>query len=196
MVSGKPQIVSPASHVVCSYDAQSGQEVWRVRYPDRWSVVPRPVFSHGLVFVCTGYVRPAELLAIRPDGDGDITDTHVAWRTDRNVPYNPSPIIVGDEIYLVSDDGIATCLDVRKGTRHWRQRLGGNFSASPLYGAGRIYFQSEEGKCTVIRTGTRFQQLAENDLGERSMASFAVDDSSLFVRTDSHLYRINGDERP
>ncbi len=192
-VNGKTQIVSPASDIVCSYDAETGKEIWHVRYPEHWSVVPRPVYSQGMVFVCTGYQRPAELLAIRTDGKGDVTETHVAWQTGANVPYNPSPIVVGSEIYMVSDDGVASCRDVLQGDLHWRKRLGGNYSASPIYGAGRIYFQSEDGQCTVIQPGTEFRQLAKNEMGERSLASFAVWDDALFIRTLSHLYRINSE---
>ena len=194
--NGKTQVVSPASHVVCSYDVETGEEIWRVRYPERWSVVPRPVYSQGMVFVCTGYMGPAGLLAIRTDGQGDVTETHVAWQTDEHVPHNPSPLVVGSEIYMVSDDGVATCRDVLQGNLHWRKRLGGNYSASPIYGAGRIYFQSEDGLCTVIQPGTRFQQLAKNEMGERSLASFAVWDDALFIRTLSHLYRINSEAGP
>ena len=189
-VDGSRQLVSPASHMVCTYDPATGRELWRVRYPNKWSVVPRPVFAHGLVFVCTGYDGPAELLAIRPDGSGDVTDTHVAWRTDDNVPHNPSPLVIGDEIYLVADNGIASCRDVRTGELHWRQRLGGNYSASPLHAAGRIYVVSEQGVCTVFAPGTSYTELAVNDFGESALASFAVADDALFIRTESHLSRV------
>jgi len=189
-VEGKRQLVAPSAQMVCSYDPSSGVELWRVRYPNKWSIVPRPVFSHGLVFVCTGYDGPAELLAIRPTGAGDVTDSHVAWRTASNVPHIPSPLIVGNEIFLVSDNGIASCRDVETGELHWRQRVGGNFSASPMHAAGRIYLLSEEGVCTVIAAGRQYQQLATNDLQEPVQASMAVVDRAILVRTLRHLYRI------
>ena len=189
-VEGTRQLVSPAAQMVCSYDPSSGEELWRVRYPNKWSIVPRPVFSHGLVFVCTGYAGPAELLAIRPTGSGDVTDSHVAWRTDDNVPHIPSPLIVGNEIFLVSDNGIASCRDVETGALRWRHRVGGSFSASPVHAAGYIYMMSERGVCTVIAAGREYQELATNDLQEPTLASCAVVDGAIIVRTERHLYRI------
>jgi len=190
-LSNTRQLISPASHVVCSYDAQDGHEIWRVHYPNKWSVVPRPVYAHGLVFVCTGYEGPADLLAIRPDGHGDVTQSHVVWRTDENVPHNPSPLVVGNELFLVSDNGVASCRDAESGKLHWRQRLGGNYSASPLYADGKIYFLSEEGICTVIAARQEYEELAKNEFGEATLASFAAADGALFARTESSLYRLD-----
>lgn len=189
-VEGEPQLVSPAAGMVCSYDPSSGQELWRVVYPNKWSIVPRPVFSHGLVFVCTGYDGPAELLAIRPTGSGDVSDSHIAWQTDQSVPHIPSPLIAGNEIYLISDKGIASCRDVASGTLHWRQRLGGSFAASPVHADGRIYLQSEQGVCTVIAASREYRQLGSTDLSEPILASCAMADGAVFVRTESSLYRI------
>jgi len=189
-VNGTPQLVSPAAQMVCSHDPASGNELWRVRYPNKWSIVPRPVYSHGLVFVCTGYDGPAELLAIRPTGSGDVTETHVAWRTDSNVPHTPSLMVVGSEIFLVGDNGIVSCRDVITGALYWRHRVGGNFSASPVCAAGRIYIVSEEGVCTVFAAGREYRELAVTDLREQTLASCAVIDSSIIVRTAGHLYRI------
>jgi outer membrane protein assembly factor BamB len=176
--------------MVLSYDPASGKELWRVRYPNKWSVVPRPVFSHGLVFVCTGFDGPAELLAIRPTGTGDVTDSHVAWRTKENVPHTPSLLAVGDELYLISDTGIASCRDVETGALRWRHRVGGNFSASPVHAAGRIYMVSERGVCTVIAAGRQYREIATSDLKEPTLASFAVVDKAIIVRTAGHIYRI------
>jgi outer membrane protein assembly factor BamB len=187
-VKGQKQVISPFSNAVCAYDPATGKEIWRVRYSG-YSVVPRPVYGHGLVFICDGYESPV-LLAIRPDGTGDVTETHVAWKRRENVPLTPSLLLVGDELYMVSDRGVATCLDARTGKVHWQERLGGNFSASPLAAGDRIYFQSEEGLGVVVRAGTKFEKLAENDLGERTLASYAAADGALFIRTAKHLYRI------
>jgi outer membrane protein assembly factor BamB len=187
-VGGRQLGVSPGSAMVGAYDAHTGREVWRVRY-DGYSVVPRPVFGHGLVFLSTGYNTPT-LLAIRPDGRGDVTPTHVAWSTRRGAPATPSPLLVGDELYLVSDEGVASCLDARTGRVYWRRRLGGTYSASPLWAEGRVYFQSEEGTGVVVRAGKHFQLLARNALGERTLASCAAADGALFIRTEHHLYRI------
>jgi outer membrane protein assembly factor BamB len=105
-------------------------------------------------------------------------------------PLNPSPLLLGDELYLVSDNGIATCLDAVSGEQHWQERIGGNFSASPTFADGRIYFLDEEGKTTVVASGKKFEVLASNQLEGRTLASPAMVDSSIFLRTDTHLYRI------
>src|SRR5262249_28749364 len=154
------------------------KEIWRVRYSG-YSVVPRPAFAHGLVLLSTGYESP-RLLAIRPDGSGDVTDTHVAWQLGRGAPHTPSPLVVGDELYLVADSGLASCLDVKTGKVLWQSRLRGAYSASPVYTAGRIYCLSEDGACTVLKPGKTFERLARNELGERALASMAVADGALF----------------
>ncbi len=195
-VNGRKQIISPGSGVVGAYDPKDGKEIWRVRY-EGYSVVPRPVFGGGLVFISSGYERP-NLLAIKPDGKGDVTDTHVAWTERRNAPHSSSPLFVGgssddqseDLLFLLSDLGVASCLDARTGRVHWQERLGGNHSASPLFADGKVYFQSEEGDTTVVRAGKTFERVARNSLDERSLASFAAADGALFIRTEKHLYRV------
>jgi outer membrane protein assembly factor BamB len=186
-VNGKKEIVSPGSGAVCAY-AATGQEIWRVRY-EGYSVIPRPVYGQGLVFVCSGFESPS-LLAIRPDGRGDVTASHVAWTIRKGAALTPSPLLVGDELYMLSDSGMASCLDAKTGKAHWQERIGGNYSASPLYADGKIYCQSEEGTAVVLKAGKRFAVLARNSLGERSLASYAVSDGAFFIRTEDHLYRI------
>jgi outer membrane protein assembly factor BamB len=186
-VNGREQIISPGSDVVCALDPQTGAEIWRVRY-DGYSVIPRPVYGHGLVFICTGYERP-HLLAIRPDGQGDVTASQITWTSLRAVPHTASLLLVSEELYMVSDLGVATCLDAKTGNVHWQQRLGGNYSASPVHAAGRIYFQSEEGTGTVVKAGRKFEILARNPMSERTLASYAAVDGALFLRTEEHLYR-------
>jgi outer membrane protein assembly factor BamB len=188
-VGGKKQVISPGSDMVGAYDPATGKELWRVRYAGGYSVIPRPVFAHGLVFVCTGFPLPS-LLAIRPDGAGDVTDTHVKWKSNQRVPYTPSVVLDGDELYMVSDRGLASCLDARTGKVHWSQRVGGSHSASPLLAAGRLYLQAEDGTGSVLRAGKEFKLLATNPLKERTLASYAAADGALFIRTAKHLYRI------
>jgi outer membrane protein assembly factor BamB len=190
-VNGAKQIVSPGSDAVMAYEPATGKEIWRVGYPGGYSVIPRPVHGHGLVFVCTGYESP-RLLAIRPDGRGDVTATHVAWRARQGVPHTPSLLLDGDELYMVSDAGFASCLDARTGREHWRKRLPGAYSASPLLAGGRVYFQNEAGTGVVVRAGKEYKELARNALDERTLASYAAADGALFIRTDRHLYRIEG----
>lgn len=189
VVDGKKQIISPASDMVGAYDPVDGKEIWRVRYRG-YSVIPRPVFAHGLVFVSTSYDAP-EVIAIRADGRGDVTDTHIAWRLSKGAPHTPSMLVAGSELYLVSDKGLASCLDARSGKVHWQNRVGGTgYSASPIHAEGKLYLQSEDGVGTVLQAGTRFSQVARNPLNERSLASYAVADGALFIRTASKLYRI------
>jgi len=188
-VGERDQIVSVGAYRAAAYDPQTGKEVWRVSYADGFSNVPRPVYGHGLVYIATGFQQPT-LLAVRPDGAGDVTKTHVAWTLRRAAPLTPSPLIVDDEIYVVNDGGIASCLDAKTGSTYWQQRLGGEYSASPAFADGRIYFLSEGGIATVVEPGKTFRTLARNSLDGQTLASMAISAGSIFIRTDSHLYRI------
>ncbi|MBI4660529.1 MAG: PQQ-binding-like beta-propeller repeat protein [Verrucomicrobia bacterium] len=190
-LNGQKQLISPGSNRVCAYDPKDGREIWRVRY-DGYSVIPRPVFGHGLVFIGTGFDRPT-VMAIRPDGQGDVTETHVSWTLSRGAPNTPSLLLVGRELYMVSDAGIASCVDALTGRMHWQERIGGNCSASPIYADGKIYLQNEPGLGVVLEAGKEFRKLASNALEERTLASYAVSDGALFIRTEKHLYRIQAE---
>jgi hypothetical protein len=185
----RDQLVSVGAFNTVAYDPQNGKEIWRVSYPEGFSNVPRPVYGAGLVFISTGFNQPS-LLAIRPDGRGDVTRTHVAWKLSRGAPLTPSPILAGDELYVVTDNGIASCLDARTGAVRWQQRLGNSFSASPVLADGRLYFLDEDGRTTVIAPGAVFTPLAANTLDGATLASMAVAARSFFIRTATHLYRI------
>jgi outer membrane protein assembly factor BamB len=189
-VNGRDQLISAGAFRAVAYDPTSGDEIWRVSYADGFSNVPRPIFAHGLVYIATGFQQPA-IVAVRPDGRGDVTRTHVSWTLKRGAPLTPSPLVVGDEFYVVTDGGIASCLDARTGAVIWQQRLGGTYSASPIAADGRIYFASEQGVTTVIRPGREFRRLAANRLDGGLLASIAVADGAFFLRSDSHLYRIS-----
>jgi outer membrane protein assembly factor BamB len=184
------QVISPGAFRAIAYEPRSGKEIWQVKYGEGFSNVPRPVFGLGLVFICTGFQQPS-LLAVRPDGRGEVNKTHIAWSLNRGVPLTPSPLLVGEELYMVSDNGIASCLDARTGTPHWQVRIGGNHSASPLYADGRIYFLSEEGESVVIAPGKQFKALARNELDGETLASMAVSGGSIFIRSRTHLYRLS-----
>jgi len=188
-VSGKKQLITAGSGVVNSLDPATGREIWRATYGDGYSVIPKPLFGHGLVYITTGYGTP-QIMAIRPNGSGDVTETHVAWTMKKAAPHTPSLLLVGDELYLVSDMGIATCLDARTGTEHWHQRIGGGFSASPLFADGKIYLQSEEGPALVLKPARTFTKLADAGFKERTLASYAASDTALFIRTEKNLYRV------
>ena len=186
--AGRPQLISPGAKAMMAYDPATGTELWKVSY-NGWSMVPRPLFGHGFVYVINDYERP-ELWAVRPDGQGDVTGTHVAWRVTKDMPATASLLLVNDLLYMVNDQGFALCLDAKTGALVWRERLKGKHSASPLYGAGRIYFFSEKGLASVLEPGRTFKLLAENQLEDRQMATPAVTGEAFILRTKSHLYRL------
>jgi outer membrane protein assembly factor BamB len=184
------QVISPGAFQAIAYEPRTGKEIWRVKYAEGFSNVPRPVYGHGLVFICTGFQEPS-LLAVQPDGHGDVTKSKIVWKLDRAIPRTPSPLLVGNELYIVTDNGIATCIDAKTGEELWRARLGGNHSASPVYAGGRIYFLSEEGESVVIAPGRKLQHLATNQIDGPTLASMAISHSSIFIRSQTHLYRLS-----
>ncbi len=187
--NGETQLISPAAHWVVSYDPATGKELWRARHGVGFSIGSCPVYGHGMVFFSTGCMK-AQLFAVRADGSGDVTSTHVAWKTTKQVPVMSSPVMSGNEIYWVSDDGMANCADAANGEVYWQERLGGQHLASPLLAEGRVYFFGKDGKSTVIKAGKRFEKIAENVLPNEAIATPAIVDRTLYLRTDSHLYRI------
>ncbi len=187
-VNGTVQLLSCGADSIVSYNPRTGDEYWWFRY-DGYSNVPRPVVGKGLVFISSGYDSP-QFYAVRIDGAGDVTDTHLGWNLPKAAPLNPSPLLVGDELYLVNDKGIATCLDAVSGEQHWQERIGGNFSASPTFANGRIYLLDEAGTMTVIVAGKQYEKLATNQLEGRTLATPAIVDNTIYLRTSTHLYCI------
>lgn len=190
--AGRTQVVIPGAQWFISYDPATGDELWRVDHGRGFSNVPRPVFDGELLFLNTGFTK-AQLWAVRPDGEGDVTDTHVEWKWTKQVPTMPSPVVVDGLVMFVSDNGVATCLDADTGEEHWKERMAGNYCASPLAADGRVYFCNQEGRTTVVAAKPQFEVLAENELDGRFMASPAVAGGDLILRTEEHLYRIGGD---
>jgi len=187
---GGDQMISPGAYQSIAYEPRTGKEIWRVKYAEGFSNVPRPVYGNELVYICTGFQEPS-LLAVRLDGHGDVTKSKIVWKLDRGIPKTSSPLLVGNELYIVSDNGIATCIDAKTGDELWRARLDGNYSASPIYADGRIYFLSEEGESIVIAPGRQLKHLATNQLDGPILASMAVSHNSLFIRSATHLYRVS-----
>ena len=186
----QPQVISPASDWVYSLDPETGKELWRVNYGLLgFSTVPKPIVGDGTVYVLTSFMK-SRLLAIRYDGSGDVSDSHVAWKEDRNMPSKPSLLLVDNNLYAITDKGIATCLNAATGKRVWMERLGGAFSASPLFAAGHIYVCDQQGQTTVFQPGDSLTVVAKNTLDGQFMASPAVAGNALFLRTDKALYRI------
>jgi len=186
---GLDQVVCPGGGQATAYDPATGQEIWRFGHGGD-SVVLRPVVGHGLIFVSSGYGATG-LYAFRQGATGEISAADAVWTARRGVPYDPSPLLVGDELYLVSDQGVTTCLDARTGKQHWQTRLVGAFSASPLAAEGHIYLTNEEGLTTVLAVGKTLKKLTENHLDGRTLASLATADGAIFLRTDKALYRID-----
>jgi len=186
-VLGREVVISPAANWVYGYDPASGEELWKVEYGSLgFSIVPKPVVGDGMIYIGTSFMRP-QLIAL------DITKAKpvIAWRCKRSVPNISSPILVGNEIYFVSDSGgMVSCLDARTGEEQWRERIGGNHSASPLYAGGRLLFHSKEGETTALKPGRKFEILTRNKLDGGHHASAAVSGDALFLRTDKALYRV------
>ena len=185
---GRRQLFSPGAKAMIAYDPQSGEELWKIRY-NGWSMVPRPLFDHGLLYVITDYEKP-ELWAVRADGWGDVTDSNVVWKVTKDLPRTASLLLVDDLLYMANDEGYGLCLEAKTGDRVWRERLKGKYSASPIYGAGRIYFFNEKNLTSVIEPGRQFKVLAENQLEERVMATPAVTGDAFILRSKTHLYRL------
>ena len=186
-INGKSQLVSPAADWLYVYDPLTGKELSKMNYGMLgFSIVPRPVVGHGMVYMCTSFMQ-SQLLAVKYDGSGEPT---IAWKFAKQAPSMPSPLLVGDEIYIISDKGIATCLDAKTGDVHWTERLAGNYCASPLFADGKLYFWNREGEATILKPGTKFEKLGANKLDGSFMASPAAVEGALYVRTDKGLYRI------
>lgn len=188
---GRDQLVVSGSERVTAYDPSNGRQIWTVGGLTTW-VVPTPVAAHGLLFVASNGPGGNITMAIKPGGRGDITNTHVAWRYERASPYNSSPIVVGDYLYTVKNGGVMTCLNAQTGKLAWQERLpaGGDYYASPVAAEGRLYVVSEDGEVTVVAAKPRFEVIATSSMDERTLASPAVSNGQIFIRTDSQLWAI------
>jgi outer membrane protein assembly factor BamB len=185
---GRTQLFSPGAKAMSAYEPQTGREIWKARY-NGWSITPRPVFGQNLLFVINDYERP-ELWAVKPDGQGDVTETHVAWKLAKDMPATASLVLAGDLLFMVNDQGFALCVEAASGKIVWKEKLKGKHSASPILADGKIYFFSEKCTAAVLQPGREFMLLSENQLDDRMMATPAVVGPALFVRTKSFLYRI------
>ncbi|MCO8123954.1 PQQ-like beta-propeller repeat protein [Stieleria sp. TO1_6] len=188
IVDGQKQVIAPGSDSVLAIDPSNGNVIWQLLYSG-YSVIPKPIYHQGLVFLSTSYDTPS-MLAIDPTGSGDVTETHLKWSIKRNVPHTASMLAHEGLIYSISDGGIAICVDAQTGDVIYTKRVGGGFSASPVLVDNKIYYTNESGVTTVIATGREYNVLAENDLGERTLASAAVDGNALIMRTADAIYRI------
>jgi outer membrane protein assembly factor BamB len=191
-VDGHKQLLSLGAQWLVAYEPETGKEIWRVNDLKGESAAPRPVFGRGVVYFSTGVLdgRP-QLWAVRTNGRGDVTESHVVWKLTALLGFMPSPLLFGSELYVLNDDGFLHCLDAADGKVLGKARLGGKYAASPVYADGRIYCFSREGKTTVLEAGSGLKILAENQLDGPVFASPAFGGSALYLRTDSHLYCVS-----
>ena len=188
LAAGQTQMLSAGAKAAYAYDPRDGRELWRVQYND-WSAAPRPLYDNGLAFFVTGLSK-TELLAVKTDGQGDVTDTGVVWRLRTHVGKYSSPILVDGLIYTAAEDSFVTCLEAATGNTVWKERIGGKYAASPVYADGRLYFFNQQGTTTVLEPGRAFRVLATNTLDDGFMASPAVSGRAFYLRTKTHLYRV------
>lgn len=189
---GRELLVSIAGDAVQGFDLKTGERLWTV-YSQGEGLVPTPVTGDGLIFAASGFEKPT-VRAVRPGGSGDVTATHIAWEQKKGVPNQPSLLYFASRLYGITDGGIAHCFDAKTGDIVWQERVGGNFSASPVLADGRIYFLSEAGVTTVIEAAPQFKVLATNPLDEKCQASMAVSGGRLFIRTEKALFCIGRKE--
>ena len=187
-LQGRDVVVSPAANWLYGYDPVTGDELWKLEYGTLgFSIVPKPVIGNGMIYIGTSYMRP-QMLGI----DVSKPQPRIAWSCKRSVPAISSPLLIGEELYFVSDSGgMVTCLDAKTGLERWRERIGGNHGSSPTFVGGRILFHSKEGETVALKPGREFKILARNKLDGEHHASAAISDNSIFLRTEKALYRIS-----
>lgn len=196
---GAPQIVTNASNFIRGYDPATGRELWRLGGSSKITA-PTPIFSGDLIVVASGRRPEAPIFVIRAGASGDITlakgessNKSVAWSKQGRGSYMPTPLIYGGHLYVLSNQGVFDCYDLRTGAEIYRERIphqGSGFSASPVAADGRIYLPSEDGEMFVVRAGAKFELLARNTMGELLMATPAISAGQMFVRTQHHLFAI------
>ena len=202
-IDGKPVMCSTGAKAAYGYDPRTGEELWRVEH-EAYSATPRPLYHDGSFIIVTGFSKGAEMMSVKAGGSGVVTDTHVDWRIATSFPKYSSPVLVDGLIYYAMDDSFAVCVEAKTGETVWKGRLGGKYRACPIVAGGKIYFFSLEGNTTVIEPGREFKILSTNSLatnaplddprrGPGFMASPAVVDDAMFLRTRYHLYRIGPD---
>lgn len=188
--AGREQLVIPTSQWIVAYEPASGAEIWRVDHGNGFSLVPQPVFADGMIFAPTGFGNP-QLWAVRVDGRGAVTESHVAWKATKRIPDKPSPIVTNGRVFVIEDSGIVSCFDAATGREIWVDRLaGGNYSASPILVGGRIYAASQGGKISVFSAADHFELIAENEIACEIMASPVPIEGGLLLRSKTALYRI------
>lgn len=188
-IDGVDQMISPSSKATIALDPKTGKEFWRITYGE-FSATARPQFSDGMFFINTGFSK-AQLIAVKAGGSGNVTSSHIVWTAKKAIGSKPSQIVVDGMIFSAADKGgIIACIDAKTGKYHWTERIGGEFTSSPLFANGNIYFFDQKGKTTIVKASTAFETVGTNELADGFMASPAVSGNSLFLRTKKSIYRI------
>ena len=193
-INGRLMAIIPGAQWTVAYNPENGDEIWRVDCGDGFSTTPMPVFENGFVVMSTGYMKP-EFVAIRPDGDGDVSKTHIAWRASKGAPTMPSAVARDGNMYAMSDSGILTRYDASNGQERGRNRIGGNFSASPIFAGQHLYFSDRKGIVTVVKADDEMSLISTNDFGSPILASPAVVGNDLIIRTEEAVIRITSAPR-
>lgn len=193
LVNDKREIVSAGGDRVQGHDPSSGKLLWSI-YSKGEGVTPSPVVGDGMIFTSSGFEEPT-IRAIRQGGRGEITESHIVWEQKKGVPALASPLYVAPYLYTISRDNILHCIEGRTGKIVWQERLSGVHSASPIFAEGRIYILSEDGVTRVIKPGSKYDEIARNDIGETCLASMAVSDGRFFIRSATHLFAIENGQK-
>lgn len=193
LIDSSNQVVSAGGDRVQGHDVNTGDQIWSI-YSQGEGVTPSPVLGDGLIFTSSGFEEPT-IRAIRTGGVGDVTETHIAWEQSKGVPALPSLLYVSPYLYSITRDNILHCIEATSGDIVWLKRLGGAYSASPVYADGRIYILSEEGVTFVLRPGAKYDEIARNTIDEKCMASMAVSQGQFFIRSAENLYCIGTSDR-
>jgi outer membrane protein assembly factor BamB len=188
-----PELIVNSSERVDAYDARTGAFLWHTGEANKFPI-PSPVFHDGVIYASRGY-RSGPYMALRPGGRGDITGTHTVWHVATGAPYVSSLLYYDGMIYMANDVGVLTAVDAKTGERVWQERVDGVFSASPVAGAGHVYFVSENGDTIVLKSGRPPQIAGRNSIGERAVASPAVSNGQIFIRTDERIFCIGKTDR-
>ena len=188
LFNGKPILISCSADWVYGYNPRNGEELWKINYGVLgFSNVARPIVGHGMFYISTCFMK-AEIHAYKYEG---LDKPKLAWKMIKGAPKMPSPILVDKQLYVMNDGGILTCADAISGDVEWRERVGGEFSASPTYANGLLYFSDREGKTTVVKPGSKLNIVAENKIdGTAHMASITPYENSFLLRSKKGLYRI------
>jgi outer membrane protein assembly factor BamB len=186
-IDGKPQLISPAAEATIAYDPANGNELWRIT-TGGMNQAAKPIVGHGLIYLTTGHSQG--MIAMKEGSGGQIPSSQIAWKMIKNVPTRPSFLLQEDYIYMVSDNGFASCVNAKTGSQVWVERFNASFSASPIIAHNTIYIPDQEGTTQVFAATPEFKSLAKNKLDSGCMASPAVAGEAIFLRTKTHLYCI------